>query len=125
MPAGRPQRKAAVEARQKLAETGAGKPRGQQGAAAEAKPDTAQKTKSPEGNNRTGVSPKAAGAQAKAREAAMKKEEGQTDRDKHTPQEKKEEEGSTAPLPDKVCCCCFDRNDQDALAAELGHHGRN
>jgi hypothetical protein len=34
----------------------------------------------------------------------MKKEEGQTDRDKHTPQEKKEEEGSTAPLPDKVCC---------------------
>jgi hypothetical protein len=105
MPSGRPQRKAAVEARQKLAETGAGKPRGQQqGAAAEAKePDTAQKAKSPEGNNRTGLTPKTAAAQAKAREAAMKKEEGQTDRDKHTPQEKKEEEGSTAPLPDKVC----------------------
>jgi hypothetical protein len=102
MPSGRPQRKAAVEARQKLAETGAGKQRGQQqGAAAEAKPDTAQKAKSPEGNNRTGVSPRNAAAQAKA---AMKKEEGQTDRDKHTPQEKKEEEGSTAPLPDKVSC---------------------
>jgi hypothetical protein len=99
MPSGRPQRKAAVEARQKLAETGAGKQRGhQQGAAAEAKPDIAQKAKSPEGTNRTGVSPKTAAAQAKA---AMKKEEGQADREKQA-QEKKEEEGSTAPLPDKV-----------------------
>jgi hypothetical protein len=31
----------------------------------------------------------------------MKKDEGQTDKDKHT-QEKKEDEASTAPLPEKV-----------------------
>lgn len=105
MPSGRPQRKAAVEARQKLAE-GKKTPQQQQGR----KPDThtAQKqggkvaSGSPDLQpNRTGATPKAAAAQARARQAEMKKEEGQTDRDKHT-QEKKEEEGSTAPLPDKV-----------------------
>jgi hypothetical protein len=93
---GRPQRKAAVEARAKLADAapkpGARTPRGTAGG----------KNGSGSPGAAPGSDPKAADApQARGAGATMKKEDGPNDRDKQT-QEKKEEEGSTAPLPEKV-----------------------
>lgn len=99
--AGRPQRKAALAAREKLADATPKSGRGK----AERGPDAGHRiaSGSPDQPNKAGATPKAAQPAPKAQPKveAMKKEEGQTDRDKHT-QEKKEEEGSTAPLPEKV-----------------------
>jgi hypothetical protein len=95
----RPQRKAAAAAREKLLSNKSNKKAtpdkgaGKAGKLASGSPDLALKKTEP--------SAQKAAPLPQARVQAMKKEEGQTDRDKHT-QEKKEEEGSTAPLPEKV-----------------------
>eukprot|EP00775_Hariotina_reticulata_P012187 gene12187-12324_t len=95
----RPQRKAAAAAREKLLSNKSNKKEtpdkgtGKAGKLASGSPDLALKTAE--------ATAQKAAPLPQARVQAMKKEEGQTDRDKHT-QEKKEEEGSTAPLPEKV-----------------------
>lgn len=99
---GRPQRKAALAAREKLADT---TPKGARGKRSEKGPDTGARiaSGSPDQPNKRETTPKAAqpAPRAIAKVEAMKKDEGQNDRDKLT-QEKKEEGDSTAPLPDKV-----------------------
>lgn len=84
---GRPQRKAAAVAREKIAakctktsEKQTDKQANQQGPSAGAAPQKQH---------------------TNPRQAPMKREEAAGQTDKHT-QEKKEEEGSTAPLPEKV-----------------------
>lgn len=99
---GRPQRKAAVAAREKLADT---TPRSGRGKRSEKGPDTGARiaSGSPDPPNKPGATPRAGQPlpRAVAKVEAMKREEGPADKDKQT-QEKKEEEGSTAPLPEKV-----------------------
>lgn len=99
---GRPQRKAALAAKEKLANA---TPQNARGKRSEKGPDTGARiaSGSPDQEDRLPTAQKAAlpAPKAQAKVEVMKKEEGQTDRDKHT-QEKKEEEGSTAPLPEKV-----------------------
>lgn len=116
---GRPQRRAAIEATKKIAadvkQTTPGKggrasgqqrdapepgPPVQPAAAAAAPPSVPAKAPTKQGTAPKAAEPPARPA-GRGRVEAMKKEEGQTDRDKQT-QEKKEEEGSTAPLPEKV-----------------------
>lgn len=103
----RPQRKAAAAAREKLAQGGGtttrtgDKPQQQEATPAPAKPAQPQQQAPPAaaaGGRRT----QPLGEGARAKPADMKKEEGQAEKDKHT-QEKKDDNDSTAPLPEKVC----------------------
>lgn len=115
MPQGRPQRKAAAVAREKLAQTQGGNRIEQTNkpiTAPSPHPTPAVPTERKQG-------PEADGARPKAEQ--MKREEGQTDKDKHT-QEKKEDADSTAPLPEKVRYMVYDAGFQAGLPvlARLG-----